>query len=96
MKKTLIFILCVSVVLSGCLLPANSSKRAAQARASAVVAVTLPDFQLQAGDSVSWYGDIVWADPQQLLSERTAVRGQLKEAIQKKQDEEPKQEACVR
>ena len=87
MKKRLIFSFLVSVFFSGCMLQGISSKQGAEPRASSVVAITLPEFQLLAGDSVSWYGDVVWADPQQLLLRSSAVRGQLKDEIQAKMAE---------
>jgi len=43
--------------------------------------MTLPEFQLLPGDPVSWYADILWVDPQQLLSGRPAMRGQLEKEI---------------
>jgi len=80
-NRQLILIWIVTVSISGCLFQANPSKQGAESRASSVVAMTLPEFQLLPGDPVSWYADILWIDPQQLLSGRPAMRGQLKKEI---------------
>ncbi|MEH6468852.1 MAG: hypothetical protein V7725_04475 [Porticoccus sp.] len=86
MIRTLQLVVLVLWGLSGCMSSAPSEPEQSYAkklRSSSSVVVSKPGFYLPKGEPVGWYSDVVWVDPQKILSNKPSLPNHLRSEVQR-------------
>lgn len=88
MVRTLQLAVLILWGLSGCMSSAPSEPEsepsyAKKLRPSSSIVVSKPGFYLPKGEPIGWYSDVIWVDPNQILSNKPSLPSHLRSEVQR-------------